>query len=141
MKKVIYSALCAFILTSSAFGSAIKIYTFRNPLLLYTVSKGNDSAALALLSIRGTDPSTQDASGKTPLHYTAQSGRLALSQALLLRGADPTIEDNSGETPRSLAKKRGHDEIELLLSEWFRPVSNKRTTKPRTLPAPPIKPS
>ncbi len=123
MKKFLYGALCALIITSTAFGNTIMLYKFRNALLVDTASKGNDAAALALLSIPGTDPNTQDSSGKTPLHYTAQNGQLALSQALLLRGADPTIKDTSGETPSSLAYKRGQHEITLLLNEWFRPVN------------------
>ncbi len=124
MKKSLYLALCALIITSStAFCNTIMVYYFRDALLIDAASRGNDPAALALLSIPGTDPNTQDSAGKTPLHYTAQNGQLALSQALLLRGADPTIKDDSGETPRSLAHKRGQDEIELLLSEWFKPTA------------------
>lgn len=122
MKKVLYSALCAVILvTTSANGSLVMVYRLKNQLLVGEAAKGNDGAVLALLSLPNIDPNTQDAVGKTALHYTAQNGQLALSQALLLRGADPTIEDQNGETPRSLAHKRGQDEIELLLSEWFRP--------------------
>ncbi len=125
MKKLLYGALCGVLMAPSALmANLIMIYKFRNELLVDAAAKNNDRAALALLSIAGTDPNSHDTAGKTPLHYTAENGKLALSQALLLRGADPTITDLAGDTPRSLARKKGHDEIELLLSEWFKPVQS-----------------
>lgn len=123
MKYLTLAIVTTLAAVSTSSANLITVYYLKNPLLVQSASQNKDQTVLALLSLPNLDPNTRDSSGKTALHYAAQNGHLALTQALLLRGADPTIGDIHGETPRTLAKKANHDEIELLLSEWFTPVS------------------
>lgn len=94
--------------------TGVTLYLIKDSLLVRAAANGNEALVLTLLELEA-DPSTQDRSGKTALHYTAERGLLALSQALLSSGADHTIKDDAGETPRSLAQKAGQHELELLL--------------------------
>ena len=117
MKKFLYSLVLIFAVSSSyALNTHVGVMLFRmkNVFLVQAAAQGNESVVLTLLSLPGTDPSTQDASGRTALHYATEKGLLALSQALLMSGTDPTIKDSAGETARSLAIKAGQHEIELL---------------------------
>ncbi len=117
MKKFLYSLVLFTVVACSYALSArvgVTLFLMKDTLLVQSAAQGNEPLVLTLLSLPGIDPSTQDASGKTALHYAAEKGLLALSQALLMSGTDSTIKDRAGETARSLAAKAGQHEIELL---------------------------
>ena len=117
MKKILYSLiLIAAVSGSYALNAStgVTLFHLRNALLVQAAAQGNESIVLTLLELPGVDPSAQDIIGRTALHYTAESGLLALSQALLIHGADWKTKDIAGATARSLAVKAGQHEIELL---------------------------
>jgi len=53
--------------------------------------------------------------GHTPLHLSAQSGHVEVSQMLVGAGANVHATDNEGKTPLDLAKPRHGDVVTLLL--------------------------
>ena len=56
-------------------------------------------------------------SGRTVLHYAAEyKGSPGLVQLLLKRGADLKLKDNSGKTPADVARAKGNQVLEKLLT-------------------------
>ena len=113
MKKFLIVA--AVLLGSSIYANTgVTLYRMKNALLVQEASKGNEEIVLVLLQIPSINPSAQDGSGRTALHYASERGLLALAQALMLRGTNSTIKDDAGETALSLARKAGQHEMEVL---------------------------
>jgi ankyrin repeat protein len=73
-----------------------------------------------LLLEHGANPNIQDENGDTPLHWTAQWGRLDVVKLLLVYGADPTVKDKDGKTPLDLARAEGRREVVSVIEEWLR---------------------
>lgn len=71
-----------------------------NPNLLLGLSREGDLKHVKLFLENKVSPNIQDAYGKTPLHYAAQYGHLAVVKELLTANADPNIRDNDGLTPK-----------------------------------------
>jgi cytohesin len=66
----------------------------------------------------GTDVSTKDGSGRTPLHNAALKGRKEIAKLLIAGGADVNAKDNLTSTPLHFAALEGRREvIELLIAE------------------------
>jgi len=63
-----------------------------------------------LLSSDADAVSAQDESGRTALHYAAESGDAEGVRLLLAKGADPDLKDLKGQTPRILAGLSGDKE-------------------------------
>lgn len=53
--------------------------------------------------------------GRTPLHWAASDGQIAMVQWLVEHGADPTAVDFNGQTPATVARRKGHDEVSRYL--------------------------
>nr|XP_033805186.1 ankyrin repeat domain-containing protein 39 [Geotrypetes seraphini]XP_033805187.1 ankyrin repeat domain-containing protein 39 [Geotrypetes seraphini]XP_033805188.1 ankyrin repeat domain-containing protein 39 [Geotrypetes seraphini]XP_033805189.1 ankyrin repeat domain-containing protein 39 [Geotrypetes seraphini]XP_033805190.1 ankyrin repeat domain-containing protein 39 [Geotrypetes seraphini]XP_033805191.1 ankyrin repeat domain-containing protein 39 [Geotrypetes seraphini] len=71
---------------------------------------------------RGTDPSWQDRSGYTALHYASRHGHLAVCDLLLQSGACCNAQTSGGATPLHRACYCGHTEVaQLLLSQGADP--------------------
>lgn len=56
----------------------------------------------------------KDQDERTPLHYAAEFGKIAVVKVLLEMGADPLLKNMNDNTPRDLAKD---DEIKKLLED------------------------
>ena len=72
---------------------------------------------LKLLLDKGAKVNTQDASGRTALHYAIMLSRVKTEcvRLLLERGADPDIKEGTGQTSRQLAEISHSKEIQELL--------------------------
>lgn len=69
----------------------------------------------------GTDPSTEDPSKFTPIHYAAKEGNFSVAELLLKYGTDPNAKEKSGLTSLHYAAQDGHDEMPL--EYWADPSS------------------
>jgi ankyrin repeat protein len=83
-----------------------------NTPLHVAAAEDNTEVARVLLAA-GSDPNGNNGDWHTPLHLAVQRGHMA-SVRLLIR---VTPLDMHGDTLLSIAERRGHDEIEQLLSE------------------------
>jgi len=84
--------------------------------LLHVAAEIGDEAIVDYLIRRGFDPDAPDASGRTPLHYAAEEGHVAVIKRLLETGrVDLNARDAEGRTPLMLAARRGKAGVVLLL--------------------------
>ena len=76
-----------------------------------------------ILLKHGADPNIKTKhDGRTPLHYAAAEGRLAVVGALLKYGAIVDVKDNYGKTPLYLATTNAHtDVVSYLLKKGADP--------------------
>jgi ankyrin repeat protein len=58
----------------------------------------------------------QTREGNTPLHYCVIQNQCESMRLLLRSGANPAVENKNGKTPLSIAKERGHELCEELVS-------------------------
>ncbi len=58
----------------------------------------------------------QTREGNTPLHYCVIQNQCESMRLLLRSGANPGLENKNGKTPLSIAKERGHELCEELVS-------------------------
>lgn len=61
----------------------------------------------------------QTREGNTPLHYCVIQNQCESMRLLLRSGANPGLENKNGKTPISIAKERGHELCEELVSLLF----------------------
>lgn len=61
------------------------------------------------------DPNAADNSGRTPLHYAAESGWEKIVMKLIEGGASADAKNKDGQTPRRLALQAGHDTLAKAL--------------------------
>lgn len=84
----------------------------------FTAAVRNAQRALQRLSADpNTDINARTAEGKTPLHLSAELGRLYATQHLLDAGADLMAQDNDGNTPLDLAIAARHALVVSVLLE------------------------
>jgi len=67
----------------------------------------------------GADVTIPQRSGETPLHETAHSGYVELTQLLLDHGADPSAKNADGKTALDIARERGHTLVVDLLAQRY----------------------
>ncbi len=84
------------------------------PLHASLAGRGEMSVITALLAA-GSDPSSADAQGYTPMHLSASRGDQAASELLLACGARTDVRTPDGKTPADIARERGH----VDLAEWL----------------------
>lgn len=72
--------------------------------LFYAIFNGTDEQVniIRILIENGANLNEQDLSGKTPLHYASELGRVRCIPFLLQKGAKLDIRDKSGKTPLEL---------------------------------------
>jgi len=84
-------------------------------LLHYTTFYGYAEMTKLLLN-KGANPNTtENDTGRMPLHMSAKQGHRAIVELLIDRGAAVNARDWDGSTAYSLAKEKGHKEIVELL--------------------------
>ncbi|XP_041132455.1 60 kDa lysophospholipase-like isoform X2 [Polyodon spathula] len=88
-----------------------------NPTLACSAAKIGDINALEAIWEMGSNLSSEDYDGRTPLHVAACEGHLKVVQYLLDHGATVHTKDRYGDTPLSNAVKFRHKEIIGLLRQ------------------------
>jgi cytohesin len=84
---------------------------------LRSAAMENDVAAAQRLLAGQANINERDASGWTPLHWTAWAGHATMTELLLSHSADVNAKNEAGFTPLHRAAERGHVPVaELLLS-------------------------
>jgi ankyrin repeat protein len=68
-----------------------------------------------LLLRYGANPNTRHLDGKTPLHFAAEEGHVAVVELLLQHGADPSSQDEDGNAALHLAARRGWGDVAYVL--------------------------
>ena len=95
-------------------GSSVDVRSSQGATPLMNAVQSASIERVAYLLDHGADVNAQDLRGFTALHRAAEMGHLDVLKMLLNRGAAPNPEAE-GHTPRSLAEKRGENEIMRLL--------------------------
>jgi len=100
-------------------GASIDAWIWEGRTALWMAASYNlhDDAFQELLN-RGANPSLQDTNGISPLHISAQYGRLERIKALISLGIDPNIRDHALRTPlHFVAQSRNLNALLYLLDE------------------------
>ena len=66
------------------------------------------------------DKNPKNNTGKTPLHFAAQEGHLAVCQFIIEKVEEKNPKDNSGETPLRLATRNNHADVFLTIFKVLR---------------------
>ena len=61
-----------------------------------------------------------DLKGSFPLHAAAAGGREEIVEFLLEHGADPAAKDAKGKTAKSVAAKKGYDDVAKIIKRAIR---------------------
>jgi ankyrin repeat protein len=77
--------------------------------------KGHQDVVELLLSKNADVNAEEDVRRETALHLAAYYGHFAVARLLINADADRTIQNKDDETPLSLARREGHQDIEVLL--------------------------
>lgn len=83
-------------------------------------ARNGDAAAIEALIVEGTpiDINEVDSLGRTPLHYPAMDGYLAVVMTLVENGGAMDVQDNRGQTPLHMAAAFGNiDILEVLCAQ------------------------
>ncbi|MFJ9894546.1 glutaminase [Streptomyces sp. NPDC091280] len=83
--------------------------------LCWAASQGDLDEVRRLASVAGTDLSTGDYDGRTPLHLAAAEGHVEVTGYLLAHGANPAATDRWGGTALTDARRGGHTRVAELL--------------------------
>ena len=91
------------------------------PLHFGAAGEGNWEKIVERILAAGADVEARTtAKGETPLHWAADSGRVAVVRILLAAGADKTVKATDGRSALDMAKFREHTKvIELLGNSLF----------------------
>lgn len=84
--------------------------------LLHMAASGGNRKMVDLLVQKGASVNALNRDGKTPLHYAAGKGHLAIVEALLDHHADLELKYH-GKTAQDLAREHGQFEIEAFLKK------------------------
>ncbi len=97
-------------------GADAKVRTKRNQTALAMAAQQGAEDVFNVLLEHGADPHGQDYRGYSPLMWAAYSEEIpaGIVRTLLDKGADTKV-SGEGETPRTLAGKRGDNEVAQLL--------------------------
>ena len=97
-------------------GADVKARTKRNQTALAMAAQQGAEDIVEVLLEQGAEPDGQDYRGYSPLMWAAYSEAMpaGIVKTLLDRGADTDV-SGEGETPRTLAGKRGDNEVARLL--------------------------
>jgi Heterokaryon incompatibility protein (HET)/Ankyrin repeats (3 copies) len=82
----------------------------RTTVLLQAAEKGDSMMAWIAIA-QGARVNCKDQSGKPPLHYSAQSRHLEVTEVLLDAGAELNALDNEQKLPITYAQECGNDEV------------------------------
>ena len=76
---------------------------YRYTPFMRAVENGQDSVAVLLANLPGTDVNAQDEYDNTPLHHAVSANDIAMVRLLMQHGADPDMANRDGATPVMLA--------------------------------------
>ncbi len=84
---------------------------------LHLAVKSGDSHMVRYLSHElRLNTNTQDAFGRTPLHWAAQQGNMQIVETLLLAHADIEAKDDGGVEPQIYAETNGHAHLKPIFA-------------------------
>lgn len=95
-------------------GADVNATDFNGETALYSAVKRDSPSLVRALLRLGADMRADD-KGMTPLHKSASTGNLPITQILLASGAEANLATKKGCTPLHFAAVRGHSSVALAL--------------------------
>lgn len=86
--------------------------------VLHQAVMGGKKSVVELLINRGARINETDSEGNTPLHYAADGGFDDIVELLIRKGADVNPANKARKTPLSLALRKNHRKVEILLRQY-----------------------